>query len=153
MLRYVQCVRKAAVALRLRYVDLVVSIQVAVAVCCCFTVFSCSTAVEVQYLKCDCLVHFFTHYRSFNWGTCFYRRTATFRTQCIFLGHVIWSSNPKSRTPAGANSSSVWNSKFASITHPSYPPITWRNKHISYLAVFLKINILTKVYYFRLFVT
>jgi hypothetical protein len=28
-------------ALRLRYVDLVVSIEVAVAVCCCFTVFSC----------------------------------------------------------------------------------------------------------------
>jgi hypothetical protein len=36
-------------ALRLRYVDLVVSIKVAVAVCCCFTVFSCQTAVEVQY--------------------------------------------------------------------------------------------------------
>jgi hypothetical protein len=36
-------------ALRLRYVDLVVSIEVAVAVCCCFTVFSCQTAVEVQY--------------------------------------------------------------------------------------------------------
>jgi hypothetical protein len=28
-------------ALRLRYVDLVVSIEVAVEVCCCFTVFSC----------------------------------------------------------------------------------------------------------------
>jgi hypothetical protein len=28
-------------ALRLRYVDLVVSVEVAVAVCCCFTVFSC----------------------------------------------------------------------------------------------------------------
>jgi hypothetical protein len=36
-------------ALRLRYVDLVVSIEVTVEVCCCFTVFSCSTAVEVQY--------------------------------------------------------------------------------------------------------
>jgi hypothetical protein len=36
-------------ALRLRYVDLVVSIEVAVEVCCCFTVFSCKTAVEVQY--------------------------------------------------------------------------------------------------------
>jgi hypothetical protein len=28
-------------ALRLRHVDLVVSIEVAVEVCCCFTVFSC----------------------------------------------------------------------------------------------------------------
>jgi hypothetical protein len=28
-------------ALRLRYVDLVVSIEVAVKVCCCFSVFSC----------------------------------------------------------------------------------------------------------------
>jgi hypothetical protein len=28
-------------ALRLRYVDLVVSVEVAVEVCCCFTVFSC----------------------------------------------------------------------------------------------------------------
>jgi hypothetical protein len=28
-------------SLRLRYVDFVVSIEVAVAVCCCFTVFSC----------------------------------------------------------------------------------------------------------------
>jgi hypothetical protein len=28
-------------ALRLRYVDLVISIEVAVEVCCCFTVFSC----------------------------------------------------------------------------------------------------------------
>jgi hypothetical protein len=28
-------------ALRLQYVDLVVSIEVTVAVCCCFTVFSC----------------------------------------------------------------------------------------------------------------
>jgi hypothetical protein len=28
-------------ALRLRYVDLVVSMEVAVEVCCCFTVFSC----------------------------------------------------------------------------------------------------------------
>jgi hypothetical protein len=28
-------------ALRLRYVDLVVSIEVAVEMCCCFTVFSC----------------------------------------------------------------------------------------------------------------
>jgi hypothetical protein len=28
-------------ALRLRYVELVVSIEVAVEVCCCFTVFSC----------------------------------------------------------------------------------------------------------------
>jgi hypothetical protein len=36
-------------ALRLRYVDLVVSTEVAVEVCCCFTVFSCQTAVEVQY--------------------------------------------------------------------------------------------------------
>jgi hypothetical protein len=36
-------------ALRLRYVDLFVSIEVAVEVCCCFTVFSCYTAVEVQY--------------------------------------------------------------------------------------------------------
>jgi hypothetical protein len=35
--------------LRLRYVDLFVSIEVAVEVCCCFTVFSCKTAVEVQY--------------------------------------------------------------------------------------------------------
>jgi hypothetical protein len=36
-------------ALRLQYVDLVVSIEVAIEVCCCFTVFSCSTVVEVQY--------------------------------------------------------------------------------------------------------
>jgi hypothetical protein len=36
-------------ALRLRYVDLVISIEVAVEVCCCFTVFSCYAAVEVQY--------------------------------------------------------------------------------------------------------
>jgi hypothetical protein len=36
-------------AFRLRYVDLVVSIEVAVEVCCCFTVFSCETAVEAQY--------------------------------------------------------------------------------------------------------
>jgi hypothetical protein len=28
-------------ALRLRYVDLIVSIEVAIEVCCCFTVFSC----------------------------------------------------------------------------------------------------------------
>jgi hypothetical protein len=28
-------------ALRLRYIDLFVNIEVAVAVCCCFTVFSC----------------------------------------------------------------------------------------------------------------
>jgi hypothetical protein len=36
-------------ALRLRYVDMVVSIEVAVKVCCCFAVLSCQTAVEVQY--------------------------------------------------------------------------------------------------------
>jgi hypothetical protein len=36
-------------ALRLRYVDLVVSIEVAVEVCCCFTVLSRQTTVEVQY--------------------------------------------------------------------------------------------------------
>jgi hypothetical protein len=36
-------------ALSLRYVDLVVSIEVAVAVCCCFTVFSCFK----QRLKCN----------------------------------------------------------------------------------------------------
>jgi hypothetical protein len=36
-------------ALRLRYVDLVVSIEIAVAVCCYFNVLSCYTAVEVQY--------------------------------------------------------------------------------------------------------
>jgi hypothetical protein len=35
-------------ALRLRYVELIVSIEVAVEVCCCFTVFS-KTAVEMQY--------------------------------------------------------------------------------------------------------
>jgi hypothetical protein len=36
-------------ALRLRYVDLLVSIEVAVEVYFCFTVFSCQIAVEVQY--------------------------------------------------------------------------------------------------------
>jgi hypothetical protein len=36
-------------ALRLQYVDLVVSIEVTVEVCCCFTVLICYTAVEVQY--------------------------------------------------------------------------------------------------------
>jgi hypothetical protein len=36
-------------ALRLRYVDLVVSIEDAGEVCCCFTVFICLMAVEVQY--------------------------------------------------------------------------------------------------------
>jgi hypothetical protein len=36
-------------ALRLRYVDLVVSMEVAVEVYCCFIVFICQTAVEVQY--------------------------------------------------------------------------------------------------------
>jgi hypothetical protein len=36
-------------ALRLRYVKLVVRIEVAVEVCCYLTVFSCQTAVEVQY--------------------------------------------------------------------------------------------------------
>jgi hypothetical protein len=35
-------------ALRLRYVDLVVSMEVAVEVCCCFAVLSCQTMVEVQ---------------------------------------------------------------------------------------------------------
>jgi hypothetical protein len=35
----VQCVQKVAV--HLGYVDLVVSIKVAVEVCCCFIVFSC----------------------------------------------------------------------------------------------------------------
>jgi hypothetical protein len=35
-------------AVRLRYVDLVVSIKVGVEVCCCFTVFGWKTAVEVQ---------------------------------------------------------------------------------------------------------
>jgi hypothetical protein len=32
---------ESSCALRLRYVDLVVSIEAAVEVCCCFTVFSC----------------------------------------------------------------------------------------------------------------
>jgi hypothetical protein len=36
-------------ALRLRHVDLVVSLEFAVAVCCYFNVFSCYTAIEVQY--------------------------------------------------------------------------------------------------------
>jgi hypothetical protein len=46
-------------ALRLQYADLVVSIEVAVEVCCCFTVFSCK-----QWLKCNtgkvfnCLIQF-----------------------------------------------------------------------------------------------
>jgi hypothetical protein len=39
---YVTTVRsEGRCAFRLRYVDLVVSIEVAVEVCCCFTVFSC----------------------------------------------------------------------------------------------------------------
>jgi hypothetical protein len=38
-------------ALKLWYVDLVVSIEFAVEVCCCFTAFSCLTAIEVQYRK------------------------------------------------------------------------------------------------------
>jgi hypothetical protein len=39
---YINIVRsESRCALRLRYVDLVVSIEVAVEVCCCFTVFSC----------------------------------------------------------------------------------------------------------------
>jgi hypothetical protein len=42
----IQCVRKVAVHIRLRYVDLVVSIDVAVEVCCCFSVFS---TVSVRY--------------------------------------------------------------------------------------------------------
>jgi hypothetical protein len=33
-------------ALRLRYVDLVVRIEGAVEVCCCFTVFSCSVVIQ-----------------------------------------------------------------------------------------------------------
>jgi hypothetical protein len=36
-------------ALTLRNRDLVVSIEVAVEVCCCFAVLSCQTAIEVQY--------------------------------------------------------------------------------------------------------
>jgi hypothetical protein len=36
-----QCVRKVAVHLGYGTIDLVVSIEVAVAVCCCFTLFSC----------------------------------------------------------------------------------------------------------------
>jgi hypothetical protein len=36
-------------ALRLQYVDLIVSIEVAVEMCCFFNEFSCSTAGEVQY--------------------------------------------------------------------------------------------------------
>jgi hypothetical protein len=53
----VQYVRKIAVHLgygTVRYVDLVVSIEVAVEVCCCFTVFICYTAVEVF----NCLIQF-----------------------------------------------------------------------------------------------
>jgi hypothetical protein len=47
------------VHLRLRYVDLVVSIEVAVEVFCCFTVFSSYIEVEVQTGKvCNCLIHF-----------------------------------------------------------------------------------------------
>jgi hypothetical protein len=38
---------KSRCAVRLRYVDLVVNIEVAVEVCCYFTVFTCSTVVEV----------------------------------------------------------------------------------------------------------
>jgi hypothetical protein len=41
-------------ALRLRYVDVGVSIEVAIVVCCCFTVFSCQTEVEVN--ACTCLI-------------------------------------------------------------------------------------------------
>jgi hypothetical protein len=36
-------------ALRLWYVDLVVSVEVPIEVCCCFTVFSCKTAREMHY--------------------------------------------------------------------------------------------------------
>jgi hypothetical protein len=46
-------------ALRLQYVDFVVSIEVAVEVCCCFTVFSCLTAVKCNTGKvCNCLIQF-----------------------------------------------------------------------------------------------
>jgi hypothetical protein len=37
----IQCVQKVLCARRLWYLDLVVSTEVAVEVCCCFTVFSC----------------------------------------------------------------------------------------------------------------
>jgi hypothetical protein len=45
-------------ALRLQYIDSVVSNKVAIEVCCCFTVFSVKQWLKCNTGKCNCLIHF-----------------------------------------------------------------------------------------------
>jgi hypothetical protein len=57
-LTVLQCVQKVAVHLGyVTYVDLVISIEVAVKVCCCFTVFVCKQRLKCNTGKvCNCLI-------------------------------------------------------------------------------------------------
>jgi hypothetical protein len=83
---------ESSCALGLRYVDFVVSIEVAVEACCCFTVFICQTAVEVQYRESVWLfIPVFTHYGEWkSLPTPFYKCTATFRMHCIKVKISPW---------------------------------------------------------------
>jgi hypothetical protein len=92
-------------ALRLRYVDLVVSIEVAVEVCCCFTVLSSKKRLKFNTGKvCNCLIQFlltmvlsiegrvflveyvFVEGNRYTFCKC----TATFRTHCV---SVVYSTS------------------------------------------------------------